>query len=639
MKSFLVHRRAALEKRRGNGIPTQDGQPGGILALLPVELILLIVLHLDSPADAIAVLNVCHAWRSVLLSPDIWRPLSDRLLPGLSAHLAATCPSTEAQGRGFHVMLRQRQLRRLGHFNFAILHGLRMNLNGDRENGYFTVSKRLPPKDGGVFSLDSIPALNPEAEDEHVTLLKIYSHGRIAWWPEGWSLPWCAIVDDLRTRTRRMFLFPSPALNTDPGPTRYADGIHAKGGWRTSMGELLFVMGQETVGVCVWHLERDEMREVKLPSSFERCLVAGERLLFVGRRAAELWMWTWDTNKVETIDAPGQGCYLPGVVTLGGQPQVLGFPLDSRRTGLRFRDSNINLDFILHPTDPNVLFILTYNGVDVVVYELTSGKLTDRIQLPHCHLGYRILQHSPAGSSPQYLRHERCDAYGTYCLLTTWVESYTWARSDAGSFCGGACTGSSPEFQSVIGSVCFNVYTKQFTAFVHHGISRTVRGSHLWDGMLAVITYGWTKHKDGSSSESKAFVALLNPCDGSSDTGVSLQQEHSSPVGMIALPTATSPAPLAEKVLLTTTHKDGTPLDYRLDRIAYVLDTGMPDNRRLAMLDVVEWINGDDNTLIYVSGKKYTIWGFGDEWGRQEKKGWTERWRSVVGVGRGGSKS
>ncbi|GAB1317663.1 hypothetical protein MFIFM68171_07873 [Madurella fahalii] len=640
MKLLLpTRRKSAHEKQPARPLQDDVIQTQDSFSRLPVELLLVIFEHLTHPADVLSALNVCRSWRALLLSPEIWTPFAERFAPGLVDHIRASFPSAEAQNEAFYLALRHYH-RCSGYFSFATHQVLRLNLDDD---SFFTLSKQPPITSGGVHSLDSVRGLEPSAEDQHVSRLKLYSHGRVAWWPEGWHMPFFAVVDDLRTRTRRMYLFPLRVrrMSLPAGPW----DVDRQRGWKTAMGEFLFVMGQEDAGVCVWHLERDEMRELKLPGAFDRCVVQGERLLFVGRRAAEVWTWTWDSNSIQIIDASRQGCYLPGPVVMGGQI-LLGYPPNPRpspKVGLRFRDTDVKLDFILHPTNPDVLFVVTYDEVDLVVYELTSGELTATILLPRNHLAYRVLQRSRSDVTVHYLRHQRCDAYGGYCLVTAWLGLE--------QFCDGACT-----CPGSLGSVCFNVYTKRFTAVVHHALYTSTPDTHLWDGLLAVGVDGRRDAEDNAGgaaldSNMGPLVALLKPCDGLPDPNAPLTRGSPLPLRTRQPSNITSLGATVEGVVrfVPSNNEEIRSRPQRLDRVAYVLEAGGGGGRgpvkpRESVMGMdplkAEWLDGDDKTLIYVAGKEYTVWKFGEDCDlKNDKKvarAWRERWRSVMAsAGRG----
>jgi len=477
-----------------------------------------------------------------------------------------------ARGAAFHSALLLQHLRSSGHFRSFFRHTLRLNLEPSSHSSLFTLSKSLPPSAGGVHYLSAVPGLdpNPAAENEHVARLKLYAHGRVAWWPEGWHMPYFAVVDDLRSRTRRMYLFPfehtAPAgAGVGFGAAHVRRGMEGGGnlsgeqrGWKAAMGGLLFVMGQEDARVCEWHLEHDEMRRVELPGAFDRCIVQGERLLFMGRRAAEVWMWSWAASDsgIEVVDPAAQGCYVPGPLTMGGQV-LLGNPRPAPKVGLRFRDTDVKLDFILHPTEPAVVFTVTYNEVDLVVHELTEGRVTERIVLPRDHLAYRVLQRT--GSSTEtvhYLRHEQCDASGSYCLVTTWLGFDP------------VCNGSDCAQTGSIGSVVFCVYTKRFTALVHHAVYQRTPDTHLWDGLLAVGVHGRRGNLGGGAGGLELAVVLLRPCDGKSPSRIPLRPGD--------------PLPLRKPVVGQGGLRFAAPsvddgmhaLPQRLNLVAYALATG-----------------------------------------------------------------
>jgi len=618
MKSLLPSRRKpSPEKQSSTATHSHVNHPANLFGHLPVELLLVIFRHLTIPADVISALNVCRTWRSILLSPGIWPVLSACFAPGLAAHIHACSSSTNAQGEAFQAALLQHHLRGSGLFNHATHHLVSLDLNDDT----FKLSKQLPIASGGVHSINQVEGLDPNAEDEHVSRVKLYSHGRVAWWPEGWHLPFFAIVDDLRARSRRMYLFPGQVDRGEEGQR----------GWKTAMGECLFVMGQEDAGVCVWHLERDEMREVVLPGAFDRCVVQGERLLFVGRRSAMVWLWTWETGTTKTVNVSALGCYDPGPVVMGGQI-VLGYPPNPRpapKVGLRFRDTDVKLDFILHPINPEVFFVVTWDEIDLVVYEITSRKVTSRDVLPRESLAHTILQRSRTVNTVHYLRYERSDAYGGYCLMTASIGSEP--------ICRGSCT-----YPGGIGSVCFNVYTKTFTALVHHAVYQRTPDTHLWGGLLAVGVSGEDPIANMTASERirnlQPVVVLLEPCDGDKYSGEPIEAGCQLPIRTKPRPPAAARASKGELCFVPFDDDAIRPRPQQLLRVVYALEAG--GGTKETGLDVLkaEWLNGDEKMLIYVAGKEYTVWTFGDDSGPKEKKegrAWRDRWRSVMaGAGR-----
>lgn len=618
MKSLLPRRESPRGKLWVGSTDNPAMKSKDLLNHLPIELLLTIFQHLSTPADLLASIDVCQSWRNILLSPDIWIRIAERLTPGIASHIRASFPGSAAtQEQAFRSTLYQHCVRDSGNFSLVTYHGLYL------DDPFFTWSKQVPVAAGGVHSFDSVIGLDPDAREGQDSRLKLYSHGRVAWWPEGWHLPFFAVVDDLRARTRRMFMF--------PGQCNY--GTERRRGWKTSMGEFLFIMGQEDAGVCIWHLEKNEMRQIRLPDAFERCVVEGERVLFVGR-VAQVWLWTWDANAFQTIEVAAQRCYTQDPVTIGGQT-VFTYPPDPRpapKVGLRFREHDMKLDFILHPTNPNVFFVLTYNEVDLKVYEFTSGKLSQSIVLPHDHTAYHILERSRGVVTTHYLRHDRCDAYGGYCLVTVWTGVEPFCDD-----CG--CSGS-------LGSVCFNVYTKEFTAFVHHALYQRTPDSHLWNGMLAVGT-GGRQDPPEPEGDAEPLIVMLRPCDGRPPDGSTIRDGDPLPALKGRLPKPVNGARIGVGGNLrfdATGGHDLRPRPTQIDHAAFVVAARGGPKRGLvepyeAVISMdnltVEWITGDDKMLIYVVGKEYSVWRFGDIGLEQEvrrwSRAWKERWRHMIG--------
>ena len=336
-------------------------------------------------------------------------------------------------------------------------------------------------------------------------------------------------------------------------------------------------------------------------------------------------MWSWRTGEsgIDVIDAAAQGCYAPGPVTMGGQA-VLGDPRPAPKVGLRFRDTDVKLDFIIHPTDPDVVFALTWNEADLVVHELTAGRVTERIVLlPSDTLAYRVLRRAWNTETVHYLRYERCDAYGGYCLFTAWLG--------LDPICNGSCA-----YAGSIGSVVFNIYTKRFTAFVHHAVYHRTPDTHLWHGLLTVGIHGYRGDSGGGGGAAslESAVVLLKPCDGHAHSNAAIRPGEPLPVPRAI--TAQGDLRLAMPPADDGMHSR----PQQLARVAWALATGSSGKyglSELGWLDVMtaEWLNGDEKTLIYVTGKEYTVWMFGRDVDTkaEEKRGkrlWGERWRRIL---------
>ncbi|KAK4191011.1 hypothetical protein QBC35DRAFT_33748 [Podospora australis] len=614
MKSLLTYR------RKHQKVPANTGNQD-LFNCLPTEIILDIFQYLTNPADILSALNVCRDWRDILCAPEIWTPLADRLAPGLVTHIrSSTLLSTESQGRAFYSALNLQHIRKIGLFTRGAHHVVRLDQDKGSQS-FFTISKQVPLESGGVHSHSTIPDLEVNPGYELVSRIKLYSHGRVAWWPEAWHIPFFAVIDDLRARTRRMYLFPGQIERPRNGQSQ---------GWKTALGKFLFIMGHEDAGVCVWHLERNEMKKIALPGSFIRCVVQDERVMFVGKIRAELWLWDWEAARVKVVDVAAKGCYEAVPLRMGGQVVFdwpTGRPRPAPKMGLRFRDTNDKVDFILHPTDAHTFFVVTWDEVDLVVHEITSGEVTAHIVCPRDHLAYRIMCRSRNRNTVHYLRYERCDAYGGYCLLTAWVGTEP--------ICASAC-----DYRGGIASVCFNVYTKTFSAFVHHGVFTRTPDTHLWDGLLAVVIAGQDPNPVKRPQRPvQPAIAMLEHCNHVEQprTRPTLQCGQLFQVRMMEEITALYTAEQPTRYFISPDDGGISHAAQTLHDTAYFLETRRDATNSAS--DIADWLSGDERTLIFASGKEYTVWTVGDVDVKKEGRAWRDRWRSVmVGPGRGNSK-
>ncbi|KAM7200317.1 hypothetical protein V8F20_005294 [Naviculisporaceae sp. PSN 640] len=653
MKSFLASRRnhpqpgISSQKEEEEQQAVQQIQGGqDLFSNLPTEIVLLIFDHLVEPGDILSVLNVCRSWRAILLSPEIWTPFADLLLPGLALHIRASSPPTVDEpctgtaqqyegGKAFYRALRMFHLRsaanggRFWRVKHRVVRLLDDNSQNNSRDPPSAVSKTAVPiatsdrDDGRVHSIGQVlPALGldlatTDGDHQGLSRIKLYSHGRLAWWPEAWHMPFFAVVDDLRSGSRKMYLFPGQLEDEGQVYDR-----QRRRGWKTALGKMLFVMGQEDVGVCVWHLEKDEMKRLRLPEgAFDRCVVHGERLLFVGRRNGEVWLWDWETGLVQTVDVAGMGCYAAGPVRMGGQ-MVLGYPPNPRpppKVGLRLQETDEKVDFIHHPTRNNVFYVLKWDELDLVAYEITSGELTATVVCPRQSLAHRIMQLSRTEDTVHYLRSERCDAYGGYCLLTASIAT--------DSICDPPC---GCEWRVGLGSVCFNVYTKTFSALIHHAICDGTPDTHLWDGLLALTVCGGQRGTNDNLPVCgmKRVITLLEPCDGGRHSATDVISGDKFPVRTM---TQSQDDFTYRGLVALVGNEIGTRVQ-AVCGIAYALEASGEEPGLDALK--AEWLSGDERTLIYVAGKKYTVWTFGEdprcpEEGKKEARAWRDSLRSV----------
>jgi hypothetical protein len=138
---------------------------------------------------------------------------------------------------------------------------------------FFQLSKDVPVSEGGVHSYDGVEDLQDDTQ--RFTRFMFYRNGRVAWFPEGYSMPYLAVVDDLRTRVRRVYQFPNH------GGSTY--------GYKTALGNKLFIIGQGTI-LYVWHLELNRMESFTVPGNFKRCITQDETVIVVSQ-SSDLYLW------------------------------------------------------------------------------------------------------------------------------------------------------------------------------------------------------------------------------------------------------------------------------------------------------------------------------------------------------------
>lgn len=264
MKAFL----AKYHRSSGTRVPKPENNANDIFARLPFELHVLIIAHLE-PRDIDAAISASPILRLIWLSEEIWPALADRWFPGLAQLIRLTGIDEVARRELFHRRLHQICKRTTGKFAAAMHHGF-----GLASEHFFKMGKYVPASVGGVHDFKSVENLEV-GDAQRFSRFMMYSNGRVAWWPEAYSMPYLAVVDDLRTRMRKAYLFPDHANSTR--------------GYNTAMGNRLFIMGQDTT-LHVWHLELDRKESFSVPERFKRCITEGETVLVV-TQYSDVYIW------------------------------------------------------------------------------------------------------------------------------------------------------------------------------------------------------------------------------------------------------------------------------------------------------------------------------------------------------------
>ncbi|KAI0449407.1 hypothetical protein F5B21DRAFT_49096 [Xylaria acuta] len=571
MKAFL----AKFHRSSGSRISTPTSSAHDVFARLPFELHVLIIAHLE-PRDIDAALGASRILRLVWLSDEIWPALADRWFPGLAQHIRLAGIDEPARSELFRRRVHRICRRTEGKFAAAMHYGF-----GLASDEFFQLSKNVPVNEGGVHSYESVE--NLEIDDaQRFSRFMMYSNGRAAWWPEGYSMPYLAVVDDLRTRARRVYLFPN----------------HGKSirGYKTAMGKKLFIMGHDTK-LHVWHLELNRLESFEVPENFKRCITEGETVLVVSQNS-DIYIWKFG-GKLQHIDMHKLSCYPREYVVSGGPPVWTPRIWLSSQQGLHLRNSQLLIDFILSPTVSGAFFVITLaldESGKLTVHEICNGEIVATYVMRD-----RIYS-DPRTSERGLLRWEKLNSFGGYCLVQVIQEPLTTgdAQEDA-------CPCGRRSRQLV--SLCFNIYTKTFTTLRHHLSELSPWISHVWNNRLYIMDDQFPRRQTMSN---RRPVMSLAPC-----TEVDTSREKTISVPMY-----------------TTIH-DNVPLVYRRRRISFdTADLGEKLNIELG-LDVLQefspdptWkepfipcpseINpgrlvGDDEFFLFVNSPSYTVLSFAEE--------------------------
>ncbi|KAI1760169.1 hypothetical protein GGR53DRAFT_96580 [Hypoxylon sp. FL1150] len=587
MKSLLTQLRHPTNTRStSSGLKTTALD---IVSRLPFELHVLILRHLG-PSDVDAGLSVCRSWRRVWLSEEIWPKLARQWYPGLEEHVRMSAASGQDSGDSFRKVLHKIQRRKSGKFSSALHYD--MCVESDQ---FFTMSKSLPVSEGGVHSYNDVDGLEPGSFGKHYPRFMIYNNGRVAWWPEAYVLPFFAIVDDLRTRKRRAYLFPN----------RQAESH----GFRTAMGDKIFIMARGRT-LHAWHLELDLHRTTGVPEDIVRCVTEGETSLII-TKYADIFLWRFG-QKPRHINATG--CYEKGLLGTAQLHEFIPGHYISHNPGSRLLNSGILLDFIISPTEESVFFIITYTSTPVRelrVDEIRDGQRVKSYTLERSKWMDLVIE--PVDFTN--LRWEKVDSHGGYCLMQAIFQTLQdiTPTTTRGSSCRSR--------RGNLVSVCFNIHSKAFTIPHYHpkDIHSHQSVYQIWNNRLCAI----------DTSSPRGFVLSHQPCNGnpprrddsrstpfyttvpSKRNGLMRRQrepfeEDEADLELIGADFALDPCPQSHRPPVDSTSVD---------------PPWTPGIRKLV---------GDDDFMLLVVGESYTAWSFGNEIPRKIADGGRSLWRNLI---------
>ncbi|KAI1409215.1 hypothetical protein F5Y13DRAFT_170465 [Hypoxylon sp. FL1857] len=552
-----------------------------ILSRLPFELHIFI-LALLGPNDVDAGLTACRYWRSIWLSDEIWPKLARRWYPDLEAYIRKVVVGDQDMGEMFRQALHKIQRRISGKFASALHHELKLE-----SEQFFTLSKGVPVLEGGVHCYNDVDGLGIDPSDPFTPMPRfmMYDNGRIAWWPEAYPLPYLAVVDDLRTRKRRIYLFP--------------DHEDEKRGYRTAMSNKLLLMGRGRI-LHAWHLELDQYASVEVPEDFVRCNPEGETVLIV-TKTANVFVWKFG-QELQYLDTTG--CYDKAPVGIAHPYDFIsGQYRSSQNVGSRLA-SGVLLDFIISPIEDNVFFVITYNPAprkELRIDEIRNGQVTETYRLD----GSKLANLMPDPVDFTNLRWEKINFYGGYCLMQA-VSRTPHTPHDS----------SCPADSSILVSVCFNIYTKAFTTphYHHMGCFQNQSLSQIRNNRIAA------SDTDGPPG----LVMTFRPCGGVPDL-----HENPGPTPFYIAVTSERDCLLRRQRI--PSDSDGWDGDFVLYADQLFSQTSIdytPLNT--SQIPGVRRLVGDDDFLLLVVHQSYIVWSFGDNIPRNIADGGRSRWRKLI---------
>ncbi|KAI0202092.1 hypothetical protein F4808DRAFT_77915 [Astrocystis sublimbata] len=616
MKAFL----AKFHRPTRHRIPALTSHAHDVFARLPFELHVLVISYLE-PRDLDAALDASKVIRLVWLSDEIWPALADYWFSGLAQQICLAVNDEPRRSEMFRRRLRRICKRTDAKFAAAMHYGF--SLASDE---FFQWNKNVPAIDGGVHSYESVEDL--EVDDaQRFSRFMMYRNGRVAWWPEGYSMPYIAIVDDLHTRTRKAYQFPKRDQSVR--------------GYKTAMGSKLFIMGHGTK-LHVWHLELDRLDSFEVPENFKRCITEDERVLILSQNS-DIYIWRFG-GKLQRIDseffaafifplslAPlakpifqegptfsrittvpivlltfpkvqKLSCYPREYIAAGGPPVWTPRIWLSFQRGFYLRNSQLLIDFILSPAVNDMFYVATL-ALD------ESGKLT----VYECNesgiVGTYIMQDriysDPRTTERGLLKWEKVNSFGGYILVQVVQEP-----SSTGGLPEDACPCGQRSRQ--LASLCFNIYTKSFTTLRHHLGELSPWISHIWNNMLFIMDDRFQRQ----CTSNRRPVMTLAPC-----TAIDALRHRDTPIPMY------------------TTIPDSAPLLYRRHQLPFDLK-GVSDDLQVRGLNCTSFIDalqefspdpkwkrpfvpcpsemnpgrlvGDDEFFIFVNSPSYTIFSFAE---------------------------
>ena len=355
----------------------------------------------------------------------------------------------------------------------------------------------------------------------------------------------------------------------------------------------------------MWHIETNEYQAVALPSRIYTCKSEGEYVSFVTDDGA---VFIWKSHgRVLEVDMTKPRAIFASLAQPHKFPLYSNYPESSRAIIL----TRAHLDVILHPSEPEVYFVVTMNPMSgalvgfVAVHEYIKNKYsrTYKVQLP---------MHQTASQSQPFL--------GVFSLLDCYrIDSH-------GSFMLATLTETTANKVPLSLSVTFNTIKRKFSILSQIIPLKSEHASNRRDLRRGVRSHCWRTQTTFSLSNMWDLGYRL-PLITLSPPAQNLRGLYRLPGGVLHLKSANVDYGLdpvrGRRISFQHMHlipaiMQRQPLFPIGDRMAlrgprgaengYMIDEA--EAEELTQPGTCRGICGDDDFLIFVGEDNYTVWSF-----------------------------
>ena len=366
-----------------------------IISRVPLELFTIVVGNL-SLRDLWTCYAVSQPWRARLMAEPVAFVLAGIHFPALVEN-----PGERAQGHGIGTQ-----------FWETLRNSIRLTEAPARSK----LAKSFRWQDETLFTIDN-PAVYQGVQLVQLDSLSsntqlLYSHGRIAWMPEDFTV----CVDSLVTLKRKAFSYPEGKL------LGLADGISLVG-----LGSKLVVA---TMGrmIITWDLETGQREHASLPVLICGCTVEGDQVVFAVRSQVFIYRhggeYACNTyfRACKTRHATGATFSCSGLlIPKRYSGALLELAISSIPRQHRPNSQQIFSDAIIHPSNGNTIFIAATTDTPrhIVIHEFTDRKWT------------KSYEHRMHGQRKSNVHLQKANSHGLYAVCESWIYNIREVPAEA----------------------------------------------------------------------------------------------------------------------------------------------------------------------------------------------------------------